>query len=55
MGVAGDTALLGPPPAEVFDPVPRTDYVDAVIRDVTTIDEYLEWDTRNVIARARTP
>lgn len=34
-----DTALFGPPPAEVFDPVPRRDYVAGL---VSTIDEWLE-------------
>lgn len=32
-------ALLGPPPADVFDPVPRRDYVAGL---VSTIDEWLE-------------
>jgi hypothetical protein len=37
----GDKALAGPPPAQVFDPVPRSDYVDAILRDVGTVDEFL--------------
>jgi predicted nucleotidyltransferase len=49
MALAGDTALCGPPPADVFDPVPREDYRDAILKDVETVGEYLEWDTRNVI------
>src|SRR5437867_2450084 len=49
MVLVGNTALVGPPPAEVFDPVPRRDYIDAILRDTETIDEYLDWDTRNVI------
>jgi streptomycin 3"-adenylyltransferase len=49
MALAGDTALLGPPPAEVFDPVPRADYLNAILRDTETVEEYLEWDTRNVV------
>jgi predicted nucleotidyltransferase len=49
MTLVGDAALIGPPPAEVFDPVPRADYIDAVLRDTKTVDEYLDWDTRNVI------
>jgi predicted nucleotidyltransferase len=49
MVLLGDEPLLGPPPAEVLDVVPRDDYVDAVLRDIDTVDEYLDWDTRNVV------
>ncbi len=49
MVLVGDRPLIGPRPADVFDPVPRADYVDAVLRDTGTVDEYLAWDTRNVV------
>jgi predicted nucleotidyltransferase len=49
MVLVGNTALVGPPPAEVFDPVPRRDYIDAILRDTETVDEYLGWDARNVV------
>lgn len=49
MALVGDTALFGPPPAEIFDPVPRRDYIDAILRDTATVDQYLDWDTRNVV------
>jgi predicted nucleotidyltransferase len=49
MTLVGGGTLSGPPPAEVFDPVPRRDYVDAVLRDTKTVDDYLSWDTRNVV------
>ena len=49
MTLVGDTPLFGPPPAQVFDPVPRQDYLDAILRDTRTVDEYLDWDTRNVV------
>jgi streptomycin 3"-adenylyltransferase len=49
MALLGDEPLAGPQPAQVFDPVPRADYVDAVLRDVGTVDEFLPWDTRNVV------
>jgi predicted nucleotidyltransferase len=49
MVLLGDKALAGPPPAQVFDPVPRGDYVDAIMRDVGTVDEFLPWDARNVV------
>jgi predicted nucleotidyltransferase len=45
----GGESLTGPPPGQVFDPVPRRDYVDAILRDTGTVDEYLPWDTRNVV------
>jgi predicted nucleotidyltransferase len=34
-----NAAVIGPPPADVFDPVPRTDYIAGL---VSTIDEWLE-------------
>jgi predicted nucleotidyltransferase len=49
MVLAGDTTLFGPPPAQLLDPVPRADYIDAILKDTETVDEYLPWDTRNVI------
>jgi predicted nucleotidyltransferase len=49
MVLLGDKPLVGPPPAEVFDPVPRSDYIDAILRDIRTVDEFLPWDSRNVV------
>jgi streptomycin 3"-adenylyltransferase len=49
MVLIGDRPIVGPAAAEVFDPIPRADYVDAVLRDTDTVDEYLSWDTRNVV------
>ena len=49
MTLLGDTPLFGPPPAEIFDPVPRQDYLDAILRDTGTVDQYLDWDTTNVV------
>jgi predicted nucleotidyltransferase len=49
MVLLGDRPLAGPEPAQVFDPVPRDDYVDAILRDIETVDEFLPWDTRNVV------
>jgi predicted nucleotidyltransferase len=49
MVLLGDAALVGPPATDVFDPVPRADYLDAILRDIQTVDEYLAWDTRNVV------
>lgn len=49
MALAGDTPLLGPPPRELFDPVPRADYHDAILKDIEGVERTLEWDTRNCI------
>ena len=46
MALAGNRALYGPPPADVFDPVPRADYHDAILRDA---DDLLRPHTRNTI------
>jgi streptomycin 3"-adenylyltransferase len=34
-----NAAVIGPPPADVFDPIPQTDYIAGL---VSTIDEWLE-------------
>ena len=49
MVLLGDKPLAGPQPKQVFDPVPRSDYIDAILRDIETVDEFLPWDTRNVV------
>jgi len=49
MVLVGDTSLFGPPAADVFDPVPRSDYLDAILKDIEAVDSSLEWDTRNVV------
>jgi predicted nucleotidyltransferase len=49
IALLGDEPLAGPHPSQVFDPVPRADYVEAILRDIETVDEYLRWDTRNVV------
>jgi len=38
MVLAGERTLYGPPPSQVFDPVPRADYVDGILSDVDTRD-----------------
>jgi predicted nucleotidyltransferase len=49
MVLLGNTPLLGPPPARIFDPVPHNDLIRAVVTDVDTLLDDLGWDTRNVI------
>jgi streptomycin 3"-adenylyltransferase len=41
--------LLGPPPAEVLDPVPRADYLGAIVGDIDPLLDHLEGDTTNVL------
>ena len=49
MVLLGDTALVGPPPAEAFDPVPRRDYVAAMVGGIDGLLADLDGDTRNVV------
>jgi hypothetical protein len=38
MTLAGQRTLYGRPPSDVFEPVPRSDYVNAILRDAETDD-----------------
>jgi Aminoglycoside adenylyltransferase, C-terminal domain len=49
MALLARRPLLGPPPAEVFDPVPRDDLIRAIVGDIDALLGDLESDTRNVI------
>ena len=49
MVLLGNTPLLGPPPAEIFDPVPHDDLVGAIVADLDALLGDLGDDTRNVI------
>jgi predicted nucleotidyltransferase len=49
MVLAGSRALLGPPPAELMDPVPRSDLVRSMADGIPGLLSDLEWDTRNVV------
>lgn len=49
MARAGNAPLVGPPPAEVFDPVPEDDLRAAIVAGVPELLEDLEGDTRNVL------
>jgi streptomycin 3"-adenylyltransferase len=44
-----NTPLVGPPPAEALDPVPREDYLRAIVGDIDTLVSELAWDTANVL------
>jgi len=41
--------LLGPAPAEVLDPVPRGDYIRAIVGDIGQLLDHLDGDTTNVL------
>jgi streptomycin 3"-adenylyltransferase len=44
-----NTPLAGPPPAEALDPVPREDYLRAIVGDTDALVADLAWDTANVL------
>lgn len=49
MVLLSDAPLLGPPAAEIFEPVPRRDYVDALVKGIDGLMRTLQSDTRNVV------
>ena len=49
MVLLGDTPLLGPRPVEIFEPVPRRDYVHALVHGIDELLRTVESDTRNVV------
>jgi predicted nucleotidyltransferase len=52
--LAADVTLLGPPPADVFDPVPFSDVLEGIVADVDKWAGNINDDTRNgILALAR--
>ena len=49
MVLLGNTPILGPPPAEILDPIPRGDLVKASSHGIDALLEDFGDDTRNVI------
>jgi streptomycin 3"-adenylyltransferase len=49
MVLLGDRPLIGPRPAEVFEPIPRDDLVRAAVAGIPGLLDDLSSDTRNVI------
>jgi len=49
MVLTGNATLFGPPPAEVFDPVPQDDVIRAILEGIPGLLGDLESDTRNVV------
>jgi hypothetical protein len=49
MVMLANLPLVGPPPAEIFDPVPNDDLLRAMVGDIDTLRGSIESDTRNVI------
>lgn len=49
MVLIADKPLQGPPPAEIFDPIPRKDLVAATIEGIDPLLQDIEGDARNVV------
>ena len=49
MALLASAPLLGPPPSEVFEPVPHNDLLTAIVGDIDGLLRDLDEDTRNVI------
>lgn len=49
MTLLADTALVGPRPDDVFDPVPREEFVASLLQGIDALVGDLESDTRNVV------
>jgi predicted nucleotidyltransferase len=49
MAVLANTPILGPPPADLFDPVPHQDLLNAMLGDIERLRGDIDSDTRNVI------
>ena len=49
MVLQGDTVLVGPPPAQLLDPVPHEDLVRGAVAGIPQLLDDLDSDTRNVL------
>jgi predicted nucleotidyltransferase len=49
IALRGNRPLYGPPPSEVFDPVPRADCTRAMLAGLAGLLDRLDEDTRNVL------
>jgi hypothetical protein len=49
MVVLANTSLFGPPPAQMFDPVPPEDLINAMVDGIDSLQGDLQSDTRNVL------
>ncbi len=49
MTLLGNAPIAGPPPAGVFDAVPRVDFLDALVADIAGLLEDIDGDTGNVV------
>jgi predicted nucleotidyltransferase len=49
MVLLADTPLHGPPPGKIFEPIPRDDYVTALVHGIDELIEEIETDTFNVV------
>lgn len=48
MALLANRPLLGPPPAEIFDPVPRDDHIRAMVDDIDRLLDDLDSDAHNI-------
>jgi predicted nucleotidyltransferase len=49
MVLLANRPVLGPPPGEIFDPIPADDFRRAIVGDIDALRRNLDSDTRNVI------
>jgi predicted nucleotidyltransferase len=49
MSLLAGATLAGPPPSEIFDPIPWADVIDVLIGGIEAIVQDIDWDTRNVV------
>ncbi len=49
MVMLANTPLLGPPPAQIFDPVPYDDLLSAMVGEIDRLRGDIDSDTQNVI------
>jgi predicted nucleotidyltransferase len=49
MAIVGEVTLSGPSPSDVFDAVPKADFIDALVSDLPSLLEDIDDDTTNVV------
>jgi predicted nucleotidyltransferase len=49
MTLVGDATLAGPPPSDVFDAVPKADFIDALVAGIASLLQDIDSDTANVV------
>jgi predicted nucleotidyltransferase len=49
MVILADSPILGPPPIDIFDPIPHQDLLSAMLSDIERLRGDIDSDTRNII------